>query len=294
MKIIITGAKGQLGTDCAGVLGQKHKVVAIDLDEIDITIFPEVEKTIKAFLPDIVVNCAAYTQVDNCEIEKKLAWKVNVTGVKNLATCLQRFGGQLIHISTDYVFDGKKKLYESYMEEDDTNPISYYGITKLEGEKAVQETVDNHIILRTAWMYGICGHNFLKTMAKLSLENPEKELKVVNDQFGSPTWSYTLAKQIELLIEKGGHGIYHATSEGYCSWYDFARFFLDGIGISHTVVPCSSKEYQRPAPRPQNSILENHRLKQEKVNIMPNWLKDVEKFIDNYGKVLISEVKKTC
>ncbi len=292
MKIIITGAKGQLGMDCAGVLGQKHRILAIDLDEIDITLLSDVEKTIKKFLPDIIVNCAAYTQVDNCEIEKKPAWDVNVTGVENLATVLRKSGGQLIHISTDYVFDGRKNLPEPYTEEDETNPISYYGITKLEGEKAVQQTIDNHIILRTAWMYGVNGYNFLKTMVKLALVSPEKEIKVVNDQFGSPTWSYMLAKQIELLIKTGGRGIYHATSEGYCSWYDLATCFLDNLGISHAVVPCSSEEYQRPAPRPQNSILENRRLKEGGINIMSHWTKDLKQFADDFGEDLIREVEK--
>ncbi len=226
MKIMITGAKGQLGIDCTKVLGETHEVLGVDIDEVDITKLPDIELLVQQFRPDIIVNCAAYTRVDDCEFEKGLAWKANVTGAENLAKCVNKHGGQLIHISTDYVFDGRKKVPEPYVETDVPNPISYYGITKLEAEEAIKRTTNQYIIIRTAWLYGISGHNFLKTMLKLSLRSSDNKIKVVNDQFGSPTWTYRLALQIERLMETNYRGIFHATAKGYCTWYELAVYFL--------------------------------------------------------------------
>lgn len=289
MKIMIAGGKGQLGSDCTQVLQQSHVVMSVDIEEIDITVYSDLEKMVHTFLPDIIVNCAAYTQVDRCETAKELAWKINVQGTENLALCAQKYGGRMIHISTDYIFDGLKKLPASYVEEDDPNPLSYYGVTKLESEKAVRQTLAEHMIIRTAWLYGLNGNNFLKTMLKLALKNPDQTIKVVNDQFGSPTWSRRLALQIAKLIDKNGAGTYHATSEGYCSWYELASYFLAKIKVPHRVVPCTSQEYPTPAVRPKNSILENRHLKQSNANIMPDWRVDLDQFIDQFRKQLIQE-----
>lgn len=292
MKIMITGDKGQLGADCTRVLGETHEVLGVDIDEVDITKLPDIELLVQQFTPNIIVNCAAYTRVDDCEIEKELAWKANVTGAENLAKCVDKHGGRLIHISTDYVFDGRKKVPEPYVETDVPNPLSYYGITKLEGEEAVKRTTDQYIILRTAWLYGISGHNFLKTMLKLSLRSSDNKIKVVNDQFGSPTWSYRLALQIEKLIETNYRGIFHATAKGYCTWYELAVYFLKKMDVSHTIIPCTTEEYPTPTARPMNSILENRNLKEKGMNIMANWKSDVDKFVLNFREVLLKEIKK--
>ncbi len=291
MKIMITGAKGQLGSDCHHILRRDHEVMAVDLEDGDITNLSYVQAIVRDFAPDIIVNCAAYTQVDACETHREVAWKVNVEGPRNLASAVEKCGGRLVHISTDYVFDGSKTSPDPYVEEDKPGPLSYYAKTKLEGELAVRETTHGHVILRTAWMYGLNGHNILKTFLRLALENSHKEIKVVNDQFGSPTWSYRLALQIAKVIEVNGQGIYHATSEGYCTWYELACRFLDKMRIPHKVVPCTSEEYPTPATRPKNSILENRRLKNEGINLMPYWEDDLDRFVHRFRELLLEEFK---
>nr|HDN00036.1 dTDP-4-dehydrorhamnose reductase [Deltaproteobacteria bacterium] len=293
MKILICGGDGQLGTDCAQVLQGPHEVFALTLNELDITNSSDVDKVIGNYVPDVILNCAAYTNVDACETERELAWKVNAEGPRNLASWAAKYGGQLIHISSDYVFDGRKKPPEGYVEEDEPGPLSYYGKTKLEGELAVMQTTDQHIILRTAWLYGIHGRNFLKTILRTALKNPDKKLKVVNDQFGSPTWSYRLALQISALIEKKGRGIYHAAGEGYCTWYELAGHFLLEMGVQNSLTPCTSEEYPTPALRPRNSILENRRLKKTGNNLMINWFHDVNQFVSNFQEQLLNEAIKT-
>lgn len=290
MKILICGGMGQLGSDCTRVMKRSHEIVSVDLDELDITNPAAVDDMVGHVIPDVVINCAAYTNVDACETDRELAWKVNVEGPRNLAVSIQKHGGKIIHISTDYIFDGKKKVPEPYTEEDPPCPLSYYGKTKLEGENAVRDAMDSHMILRTAWMYGLQGRNFLKTMLRLALKHPQKEIKVVNDQFGSPTCSYRLALQIDKLVEVNGQGTYHATSEGYCTWYELACYFLDKIGVPHTLVPCTTEEYPTPAARPRNSILENRHLKNDGMNLMPHWKSDLDQFVSLFAEQLMREI----
>ena len=292
MKIMITGAREKMGADCVRVLNETHEVVAVDPEELDITRLSDVEMMIKNLTPDTILNCAAYSKVDNCEAEKELAWKTNVIGPKNLAQSVAKHGSRLIHISSDYVFDGKKKVPEPYVEEDEPHPLSYYGITKYESEKVVRQATDRHMIIRTAWLYGVNGYNFLKTMLKLALKNPNAKIKVVNDQFGSPTWSHRLVLQIARIIEENGQGTYHATAEGYCTWYELAIYFLNKMEVPHTVIPCTSEEYPMPALRPKNSILENRHLKEKSINIMKNWQDDLDQFINDFKERLLSETSK--
>ena len=290
MKIMIAGGKGQLGMDCVRVFRETHDVLAIDLDELDITRLTDLDALVKKFMPNIIINCAAYTQVDNCETEKDLAWNVNVTGTENLVKCAEKHGDRLIHISTDYVFDGSKKVPEPYVETDEPNPVSYYGKTKYESEKVVRSAADRHVVLRPAWMYGVNGYNFLKTMLKLVLKNSEGEIKVVDDQYGSPTWSYRLALQIQQIIDADARGIYHTTPEGYCTWFELAEYFLQQMQVPHNIVPCTSEEYPTPAKRPINSILENRHLKEKGLNIMPQWRDDVDRFVSGYREDLLEEI----
>jgi dTDP-4-dehydrorhamnose reductase len=292
MKILVTGGKGQLGTDCVRVFRETHEVLAIDLDEVDITRRDDLDAWVQKFMPDIIINCAAYTQVDHCEIEKKLAWNVNVTGTENLVNYMDKQGERLIHISTDYVFDGRKKIPEPYVETDQPNPVSYYGKTKYESEKVVQRASDRHVIVRPAWMYGVNGYNFLKTMLSLALKNPGHEIKVVNDQYGSPTWSYALALQIERIIHANDGGIYHATAEGCCTWFELAEYFLNKMKVPHNIVPCTSREYPTRAQRPKNSILENRHLKEKGINIMSQWQDDIDEFVSGFGEDLVAEILK--
>ncbi len=291
MKVLICGGNGQLGWDCQRVFGKENEVAAYDLPELDITDKGRVEDVISGFMPDVVINCAAYTQVDKCETEIELARLVNVDGPGFIAEACKAVNAAMVHISTDYVFDGAKEPPDAYTERDEVNPLSVYGKTKLEGERRVAQITDNHIIVRTAWLYGINGSNFLKTMLRLAMLNPEKQIKVVDDQFGSPTWSLRLALQLERLVQIKGQGIYHATAEGYCSWYELAVYFLKQIEVPFNIVPCTTADYPTAAKRPANSILENARLKRSDNNRMTGWRYGVDHFTARFGQQLIDEIR---
>jgi len=287
MNILIFGGNGQLGKDCQAAFDKGYSATSVDIDTVNIADQEAVKDIVSRIRPEVIINCAAYTQVDKCESEHEAAWSANVAGPENLARCANKFGSRLIHISTDYVFDGKKKPPQPYLETDPTNPLSVYGKTKLEGELVIEKLTENYAILRTAWLYGFYGNNFLKAILRKALSgNP---LKVVNDQFGSPTWSYRLACQIKKVAEKNAQGIYHASSEGFCTWYDLATYFLEKMNVPCDITPCTTAEYPTPAVRPGNSILENHRLKAEGLNVMKHWQEDVDEFVEKFGEQLILE-----
>ncbi len=290
MKILITGGTGQLGRDCSAILEAKHRVTPVGSRDLDISDSKAVHNLVGKLEPDVILNCAAFTKVDDCESKKGLAMSVNGEGPGNLAAAAGAFRARIIHISTDYVFDGLKPVPEYYSENDEPHPLSYYGVTKLEGEKAVIKATDRYCILRTAWLYGANGHNFLKTMLRLSLQDSNKEIRVVHDQYGSPTWSQSLAKQIECVLDADIDGVFHATSEGYCTWYELARAFLDDMGVPNRVIPCTTREYPTPAKRPANSILENRHLKEKGLNVMVDWRKDLKSFSSLFRDQLINEV----
>ncbi|MGQ9919928.1 MAG: dTDP-4-dehydrorhamnose reductase [Desulfobacca sp.] len=291
MKIVLIGKNGQLGSDCAEVLRPDHELVALGSRELDITQAPQVEAMVQRERPDLVLNCAAYTKVDAAEQERALAYAINVTGPRYLAVSLARQGGRLLHISTDYVFDGRKPVPTPYHEDDPPAPLSYYGQTKAAAEEAIRQEMDDYLIVRTAWMYGCRGHNFLKTMLRLALQETPVQIRVVNDQFGSPTWSYRLAQQLAALIAAGGQGIYHATGEGYTTWYGLATTFFQVMGVDVPVTPITTAEYPTPARRPANSILENQRLKDQGLNLMRPWQDDLEEFVSRYREALYQEIR---
>lgn len=293
MKILITGGHGQLGSDVSTLLGKEHKVVALGSKELDIGNSETVSSTLAAQQPDLLINCAAYTAVDNCETEQEQAWLVNAKGPENLAIAMEAQGGRLIHISTDYVFDGNRPPTESYREDDEVAPLSEYGRSKLAGEKAITANSSNHLILRTAWLYGVSGGNFLKTMLRLALANPKRELKVVNDQYGSLTWTATLARQIQAVLSSDMQGIAHATAEGSCSWYEGACYFLDAMGVPYNLAPCTTAEYPTPAHRPANSILENNRLKKAELSVFHSWQEDIDQFVASHKKELMEEAAQS-
>ena len=257
MKILITGANGLLGHELSSIL-KDHTLILLSHSQLDISDPESVNKQIDSSSPDIIINSAAYTQVDACETNYDLAFKSNAIGPKNLAIKCKQLGIPLIHISTDYVFEGNKKKNSPLVEDDKLGPKTVYGKTKLEGEKMVQENCQKYFILRTAWLYGE-GKNFVKTMLSLSKKN--KELKVVNDQIGSPTYAKDLAKAIKEIIEKKSdkYGIYHVTNKGEVSWYEFAKKIFEIKNIEIKVNPCTSEEFPRPAPRPHYSVLSNQK-----------------------------------
>ena len=292
MKILLTGAKGQLGSECKEVMKSDYEIIDTDLEEFDITSWDNVILTISQLSPDIILNCAAFTNVDECETKKKESERINVEGPRNLAQGAARYEKVIVHISSDFVFGGRKRLPQPYFEDDPMNPLSFYGVTKTESETAVKQNALRYILIRTGWLYGIRGDNFIKKILALALQKDRESLRVVNDQFGSPTWSYRLAQQIKVLIDKGKEGVYHATSEGYCSRYEWVRYFLERMDIKIPILPCASDEYPTPAKRPANSILENRQLKTEGINIMPNWQKDLDNFLDIYGETLLRDAKR--
>jgi dTDP-4-dehydrorhamnose reductase len=289
MNILITGGGGQLGRDCAKQLSPRHQVMACASAELDITDAARVKTRFSQFEPDVVINCAAYTAVDRCEEDQENCRRVNSAGPEILARQCRQSGSRLIHISTDYVFDGNKPIPEPYDENDPTNPLSIYGKSKLAGEQAVAESLEDYLILRTAWLYGMGSGNFLKTILRLAMTDPGRTLRIVDDQFGSLTWSARLAEQIEALLDSTLTGVVHATAEGFSSWYEGAVFFLQAMGVEASLVPCASEEYPTPAHRPANSILKNARLMQAGLNKMVPWQKDVQAFTEQNREALIQE-----
>ena len=279
--ILITGGHGQLGTELRHLLDEKKlEYLSTDADQLDITDKEGTYKFITDMKPEIIYHCAAYTAVDKAEDEgKELDEKINVEGTRNVAEAAKAAGATLIYISTDYVFDGKKKE-GMYQVDDTTNPLSEYGRTKLLGEKAVQETMDDYYIIRTSWVFGIYGHNFIYTMQKLA--KTHDRLTVVNDQFGRPTWTRTLAEFRVFVIEKKApFGIYHLSNENSCSWYEFAKEILKDTDVE--VAPVTSEEDPQKATRPQYSIMDLSKAKGLGFEI-PTWQEALNSFLELEAK----------
>lgn len=253
MKVLITGSNGMLGHDLIDVLDGKHELIKTTSKSLDITDEDKVKEYIVNENPDIVINSAAYTDVDGCETNEEMAYKVNGEGVKNLALACKVVDCPLVHISTDYVFNGENS--KPWMEDDEVGPISIYGKSKLQGEEAIESILDKFFIIRTSWLYGINGGNFPKTM--LELAKTHDTLTVVTDEIGTPTYTLDLAQAIAELIETEYYGIYHITNSDYCSWFDFAKYIFEVKNIDVNVVPVTAEEFARPASRPHYSVLNN-------------------------------------
>ena len=294
MKVLIAGSTGMLGRDCKDVLDQDHEVITPSSKEMDIISWDVVIDVLQNTSPDVVLNCAAFTDVDACETERFATQKVNVEGPRNLAQCCARFECKLIHISSDYVFDGFKPIPQPYFEDDLPNPLSAYGMSKMESEKAVRENAPDYVIIRTAWLYGANGKNFVTSIVSQALQKKQKILKVVDDQFGSPTWTYRLALQIKEFLAKDVKGTYHATAEGFCSRFECARHILEILGVDTDIQPCSMNEFKSPARRPSNCLLENRQLKQQGLNVMRNWKEDIKTFLEKYADKIIQEAESTA
>lgn len=253
MKILITGSNGMLGHDLQEVLNDKHELILTTSETLNITDKDQVLKVICENNPDVVINSAAYTDVDGCEDNHDIAYGVNGEGVRNLALACKEIDCPLVHISTDYVFNGKNN--RPWVEDDEIDPINVYGKSKLEGEEAILEILEKYFIVRTAWLYGVNGRNFPKTMLELA-EN-HSEITVVYDEVGSPTYTLDLAYGISQLIETDYYGIYHLTNSESCSWCEFARYIFEVADVDVKVIPVTASEFARPAPRPSYSVLEN-------------------------------------
>lgn len=285
MKILVTGANGQLGKELQNVLEDKMPGLTFytDIDTLDLTDQRAVEKFILDNDITHIINCAAYTNVDKAEEEKMLCHSVNVNAVKNLALAADKNGSKIIHISTDYVFDGKG--FRPYKESDKVNPISQYGTTKRAGETALIALSPDCIIIRTAWLYSPYGKNFVKTMINLGRE--KKELRVVCDQIGSPTYALELANAIYAILtaHQWVPGVYHFTGEGVCSWYDFSKAIHRFAGItSCEVKPIPTEDYPTLATRPFYSVLDRSRIKATYDINIPHWVESLVHCIERIKK----------
>jgi dTDP-4-dehydrorhamnose reductase len=268
MRIIVIGANGMLGTDlCLFLKEQKIAPIELDLPRFNITNVNQAIDTIKSQKPDIIINAAAFTDVDGAETEKADAYAVNTQGAWAVALAAQQCQTKLVYMSTDYVFDGTKKT--AYLETDLTNPINYYGQTKLLGEKTVIEHLKHYFIVRTSWLFGKHGKNFIKTILKLCQE--KDVIEVVNDQVGSPTNTKDLSAGIFNLMNSGKFGIFHLTNAGQCSWYEFACEIVKQAGYNTKVIPISSNKIMRHARRPANSVLDNSKYKKHFNSKLRSW-----------------------
>ncbi|MBW2599569.1 MAG: dTDP-4-dehydrorhamnose reductase [Deltaproteobacteria bacterium] len=252
MKILVLGHKGMLGTDLMTTLGGAHDVIGKDAGDFDIASVSDCRDVVKETGANVVINAAAYTNVDGCETDENRCFSVNADGVKNVALACRGTDIKLIHFSTDYVFDGTKSV--PYVEEDACNPINAYGRSKLKGEEYLSEFSNNYILLRTSWLYGKNGRNFVGAI----VEKAEKtgQLEVVDDQTGSPTYTVDLAAAVKVLIEGDYRGVFHVTNRGTCSWYQFALKILEYKGMENVrIVPIKSAKLGKGAPRPEYSVL---------------------------------------
>lgn len=293
MKILVTGGNGQLGNELKSILttgaaeiakcpidNTKVETIYTDADELDITNLEQVKEMVLNEKPDVIINCAAFTNVDGCESNQDAAFKVNALGPRNLAIVAEMIGAKLVHVSTDYVFPGVGTV--PLKEFDATNPVSTYGTTKLLGEEYVREFCSKYYIVRTAWLYGYVGKNFVYTMMRLAKANDK--ITVVNDQRGNPTNANDLAYHILKLIATDEYGVYHCTANGECSWFDFASKIIEMSGEDCKVEPCTSEEYAAMYPnsakRPEYSSLDNMMLRCTVGDEMRNWQDAIETFMN--------------
>jgi dTDP-4-dehydrorhamnose reductase len=283
-RVLVIGARGMLGRDLVKVLHSSFytdphsdwEVLGWDIEEIDIREEKNTVSKIENLKPKIVINVAAFTDVDGCESEKEKAFAINAGGVKHVALGALRCHAKVVYLSTDYIFDGKKA--EPYVEDDPPNPLNVYGQSKLQGERYVQELVEDGLIIRTQWLYGRYGRNFVASILHQARE--KKTLSIVNDQMGSPTYTVDLSKAISALIQRSARGVFHVANSGFCSWYHFGQAILEISGMERVkVIPISSEELNLPAVRPLYSVLHCQRLKQEIGMTMRPWSEALKDFL---------------
>jgi len=275
MKILVTGANGQLGREIARQ-NQEHKLILTDFDTLDITNGDRVTSYFRTVQPEAVIHCAAYTNVDGAESDADGAFRVNVVGTQNIAAGCLEIGAKMVYVSTDYVFSGNEQgLYREF---DALNPQNIYGKTKQQGEEIVRQILGRHYIVRTAWLYGD-GNNFVSTMLKLAETN--QKLCVVHDQIGTPTSTVDLATVIFKLLSSHAYGTYHATCQGHCSWYEFACEIFRLVGKEIEVLPVTTLQFPRPAKRPIHSVLDNYMLRMSIGDPMGKWQDSLEKYLQS-------------
>jgi dTDP-4-dehydrorhamnose reductase len=278
MRILVTGAQGQLGYDVIKELKKKgHTAIGVDIEEMDITCEEQVTKVIKESKVDGVIHCAAYTAVDGAEDNVELCMKINATGTKYIASVCKELDIKMIYISTDYVFNGTGDNY--WKPEDKREPLNVYGDSKYQGELAVESILEQYFIVRIAWVFGENGNNFIRTMLRLA--ETRDELNVVNDQVGSPTYTSDLAVLLVDMIETEKYGMYHATNEGLCTWYDFAVEIFRQGGVNVRVNPVTSDAFPVKARRPHNSRMDKSKLEEEGFTLLPSWQDALGRYLES-------------
>lgn len=280
MRILVTGVKGQLGYDVVNELEKRgHTAIGVDVEEMDITDAAAVEKEMKADSLDAVIHCAAYTAVDAAEDNRELCMRVDAEGTRNIARVCRELDLKMMYISSDYVFDGEGE--RPWEPDDARNPLNVYGESKYQGELAVEEYLDRYFIVRIAWVFGVNGKNFIKTM--LNLAKTHDEINVVNDQTGSPTYTYDLAVLLADMVETEKYGRYHATNEGLCTWYEFAKEIFSQAGVDVKVNPVTSGEFPAKAKRPHNSRMDKSRLTENGFTPLPAWQDALKRYLEAIG-----------
>ena len=282
MRILVTGVKGQLGYDVMNELTKRgHTGIGVDVEEMDITDAAKVEQVIKESEVEAVIHCAAYTAVDAAEDNAELCHKINAEGTENIAKVCKELDLKMIYISTDYVFNGEGT--RPWEPDDEREPLNVYGQAKYEGELAVEKYLEKYYIVRIAWVFGVNGKNFIKTM--LNLSETHDELSVVNDQIGSPTYTYDLAKLLVDMVETDKYGRYHATNEGLCTWYEFATEIFRQAGKEITVHPVTSDQFPSKARRPHNSRMSKDKLEANGFDRLPTWQDALNRYLKAIGVI---------
>lgn len=275
-KVLVTGSKGQVGAEIVELLKREgFTVYGYGRDVLDVKNLEQVENLMHTVNPNVVIHSAAYTNVDKAESEENIAFSVNAYGTRNIAVASEQIGAKLVYLSTDFVFDGAEE--EPYNEFTSTNPLSVYGKSKLAGEQFVQHFHSRFFIVRTSWVFGKYGKNFVQTMLQLALRN--QPLTVVDDQLGSPTYAHDLAKIILQLIQTNKFGVYHVSNAGECSWFDFAEAIFKEANLDVTLTPCKSKDYIQQAQRPAYSVLDNMALRINGFQELRHWKEALKEYI---------------
>jgi dTDP-4-dehydrorhamnose reductase len=294
MKILLLGGTGMLGTDCRLALEREHEVLAPDQKTLDIISWDNVIEAMQQMSPDAVVNCAALRDAEACEKDEFLVRKINVEGPRNLAQGCARFDARLVHISTYCVYNGSKPVPQPYFEDDTVDPLNEYGRSKVYSETAVRENAPHYAIIRTGWLYGAHGRNFVTDILSKALKGGRKKqtIRVDPNQYGSPTWTYRLAYQVREMLREDVHGTFHATAEGFCSLLEFAQTVLDKLNIKANLEPAQGPPARGKPLLPPNGILENRLLKKQGINLMPDWKRDLNLFLDQSGEDLVRGIRK--
>ncbi|WP_339257589.1 dTDP-4-dehydrorhamnose reductase [Paenibacillus sp. FSL R5-0713] len=282
-RVMVTGAAGQLGYDVVKTFeAEGHQVLACDKNQMDITDQQQCTDIITTFRPHIIIHCAAFTAVDQAEADEDTAFAINASGTRNIAVAAESMKAKLVYISTDYVFDGSGST--PYQEYDVTNPQSVYGKSKLAGERLVQSLCTQWFIIRTSWVFGVHGNNFVKTMLELMVKRPQ--LQVVHDQQGSPTYTVDLARFIHLLSVSEKYGIYHASNSGTCTWYEFAKVIREEASKQSVfeptaeLTPCTTEQFPRPAPRPAYSVMDHLAIRTNGLQPLRHWREALIAFLN--------------